>query len=154
MLTFEEVTEDNMHVALEITNSNPFYNTLENGSATRTVEELRTEFLTPATTSALIKNGDTYVGLIDYLMLNPNDQHPWLGLLMIHSDCKGQGFGKQAYLAYEQLMRERGVDVVRLGVLKGNDHARKFWEQQGFVAFKSMMLGANEVVCMEKGIGS
>ena len=66
-------------------------------------------FLNPITTSVFIKLDDTYIGVMDYLMENPKDQCPWLGLLMIHADYQGFGFGTQAYSLYESEMRERGL---------------------------------------------
>ncbi|MGG3468941.1 GNAT family N-acetyltransferase [Neobacillus pocheonensis] len=151
---FEEVTKDTLYIALEMINSNPEYNVFENGLETREITDLEEEFLNHTTISAFIKLDDTYIGIIDYLLENPNDQFPWLGLLMIHGDYQGYGFGAQAYALYEKEMQKRGFDRVRIGVLKENKRAQQFWESLGFVYYKTTS-SKNEsgIFCYEKFIG-
>ncbi len=64
----------------------------------KNLSRLEEEFLNPVSTSVLIKFDDTYIGILDYLMENPNDHCPWLGLLMIHGDYRGFGFGHRRLL--------------------------------------------------------
>jgi len=148
---FEEVSKDALYIALEIINSNPTYNTFENGKAVRTITDIEGELLNPNTISVFIKLDDTFIGLLDYLMENPKDKCPWLGLLMIHNDYHGYGFGTQAYTLYESAMLERGVQRVRIGVLKENLKAHTFWKSLGFNYFKTAV-GHNgiEILCYEK----
>ncbi|MEW9051001.1 MAG: GNAT family N-acetyltransferase [Neobacillus sp.] len=134
---FEEVTKETLYIALEIVNSNQSYNVFENGIPTRTLSDIDDEFMNPNTTSVFIKLEDTYIGVIDYLMENPKDNCPWLGLLMIHGDYQGFGFGAQAYALYENEMRKRGVKSVRLGVLSENLKAIQFWNSLGFLYIKT-----------------
>ncbi|WP_045523892.1 GNAT family N-acetyltransferase [Neobacillus niacini] len=134
---FEEITKETLYIALEMINSNPNYNIIENGSAQRELSELEEEFLNPETISVFIKLDDTYIGVMDYLMENPKDQYPWLGLLMIHGDYQGFGFGAQAYALYESEMRNRGLERVRIGVIKENVMANQFWESLGFLYIKT-----------------
>jgi GNAT superfamily N-acetyltransferase len=134
---FEEVTKETLYIALEIVNSNQNYNVFENGIPTRVLSDIEDEFINPNTTSAFIKLEDTYIGVIDYLMENPQDNCPWLGLLMIHADYQGFGFGAQAYALYENEMRKRGVKNVRLGVLSENLKATQFWNSLGFLYIKT-----------------
>ena len=117
---FEEITKETLYIALEIINSNPSYNVLENGKEKRELADMEEELLNPVSTSVFIKLDDTYIGIIDYLMENPKDQCPWLGLLIIHGDYQGFGFGTQAYALYESDMRKRGLKRIRLGVIKEN----------------------------------
>lgn len=42
---FEPITENSIELALEIINSNPTYNILENGNPLRSMTEVRSEFL-------------------------------------------------------------------------------------------------------------
>jgi GNAT superfamily N-acetyltransferase len=134
---FEEVTKETLYIALEIVNSNQSYNVFENEIPTRTLSDIEDEFMNPNTTSVFIKLEDTYIGVIDYLMENPKDNCPWLGLLMIHGDYQGFGFGAQAYALYENEMRKRGVKSVRLGVLSENLKAIQFWNSLGFLYIKT-----------------
>lgn len=151
---FEEMTKETLYIAQEIINSNPGYNVLENKKGHRSLAEMEKEFLGSDTFSAFIKLEDTYIGVIDYLIENPKDRYPWLGLLMIHNDYQGYGFGTQAYALYENEMMNRGLGSVRLGVLKDNTKAHSFWESQGFVLFKkTTSQSGNEIWCYEKHIG-
>ena len=45
-------------------------------------------------------------------MENQKDECPWLGLLIIHGDYQGFGFGTQAYALYESDMK-RGLKRIR-----------------------------------------
>src|SRR3954468_12535182 len=90
-IKFEEINKETLYIALEIINSNPQYNEMENRKKTRSLADVEKEFLNPNTTSAFIKLDDTYIGVIDYMLENLKDSFPWLGLLIIHEDY--QGFG-------------------------------------------------------------
>lgn len=131
-ILLEEITKKTLYIALEIVNSNPAYNFLENGQEMRSEANMTDEFLNEKATSMFVKLDDTYIGVIDYIMENPKDQHPWLGLLIIHHDYQGYGFGRQTYFLYEEIMRKKGVPSIRLGVLKENHRALQFWESLGF----------------------
>jgi GNAT superfamily N-acetyltransferase len=134
---FEEITKETLYIALEIINSNSHYNFVENEHTHRELAEIEEELLNPDTTSVFIKLDDTYIGFMDYLMENPKDQCPWLGLLMIHGDYQGFGFGTQAYALYERDMRERGLSQTRIGVIRENVKAKQFWESLGFLYIKT-----------------
>jgi GNAT superfamily N-acetyltransferase len=134
---FEEITKETLYIALEIINSNSHYNFVENEHTHRELAEIEEELLNPDTTSVFIKLDDTYIGVMDYLMENPKDQCPWLGLLMIHGDYQGFGFGTQAYALYERDMRERGLSQTRIGVIRENVKAKQFWESLGFLYIKT-----------------
>lgn len=90
------------------------------------------------------------VGVIDYLMENPSDKMPWLGLLMIHGDYQGQGYAVEALKKYESLMRKQGKETVRLGVIKKNDHALNFWTNRGFTFYEEKHGDKWTVLCFEK----
>lgn len=135
MVTFEKITEEYIEVIVEITNSNQNYNLMENGSPTRTKDELFKEYFqsTNQSETYFIKLDDTYIGLIDFLILNPRDGFPWLGLLMIHGDYQGYGFGTNAFVLFEEQIKSReNIDALRLGVLIDNHQAKEFWKSHGF----------------------
>lgn len=151
---FEEITKETLYIVLEMVNSNPEYNLIENGKEARTMADLEEEFLNPHTISAFIKLDDTYIGVIDYLMENPKDRLPWLGLLMIHGNYQGYGFGLQAYERYENEMLERGVDQIRLGVLRENKKAILFWESLGFIHYNTVIReNGSGILCYQKQLG-
>jgi RimJ/RimL family protein N-acetyltransferase len=148
---FEEITKETLYIALEIINSNPHYNIIENGIAKRELVEMEEEFLNPETTSVFIKLDDTYIGVMDYLMENPKDQCPWLGLLMIHGDYQGYGFGTQAFALYESEMLKRGLNRIRIGVIKENVKAKQFWESLGCSYIKTALSeNGKEIFIYEK----
>ncbi|WP_088042935.1 N-acetyltransferase [Bacillus sp. EAC] len=134
MITFEKITQDLIDVIVEITNSNPNYNLMENGKLDRSKKALFEEYFGPSHPSEtyFIKLDDTYIGLIDFLELNPRDGFPWLGLLMIHGDYQGYGFGTNAFIFFEDLLKERNKHALRLGVLVNNPQAKSFWLSHGF----------------------
>lgn len=134
---FEEISKETLYIALKIINSNPEFNLLENGNVSRNLSDMEEEFMNPDTTSVFIKLDDTYIGVMDYLLRNPKDEYPWLGLLVMHRDYQGYGFGAQAYALYEIEMRRRGVKQVRIGVIKENQKAKRFWESLGFLYIKT-----------------
>lgn len=151
---FEEVKKETLYIALEMINSNPEYNRFENGKEARTLVDMEEEFLNPNTISAFIKLDDTYIGIIDYLLENPKDHYPWLGLLVIHADYQGYGFGSQAVAVYENEMRKRGKKSVRIGVLKENTKAQRFWESLGFVYYNTASAqNGTGILSYEKHIG-
>ena len=76
-MIFQPITEDLLDIVLEIINSN------ENGVPSRTIEEVKNEFLNLNTESYLIFLENKYIGISDFLKNNPYDNCPWIGLLMI-----------------------------------------------------------------------
>lgn len=150
-MTLEEITKDKIKKVQEIVLSNKTYNVLENGRETRSMKEIKEEFLNPATYSYFIKVDKDYIGLIDYLPENPKDQYPWLGLLMIHEQWKGNSFGKRAYHLFEKGIKNSGKHAIRLGVLNNNRDAKAFWESLGFSYYDTKPFKAGrEVDCYEK----
>nr|WP_263326202.1 GNAT family N-acetyltransferase [Neobacillus sp. Marseille-Q6967] len=151
VIHFENITKETLYIALEIINSNKDYNLLENGVADRTLAEIEEEFLNNKTNSVFIKLDDTYIGVIDYLMENPKDHSPWLGLLVIHCDYQGYGFGGQAYALYENEMLNQGVKHIRIGIIKENLKAKQFWESNGFLYIRSAIQeNGKEIYIYEK----
>ncbi|WP_042455683.1 GNAT family N-acetyltransferase [Neobacillus dielmonensis] len=150
---FEEIKKDTLYIALEIINTNQAYNIMENGHSTRSFTDMESEFLNSFSQSKFIKLDDTYIGVLDYLEENPNDQFPWLGVLMIHADYQGFGFGEQAYALFENEMIKRGFNTVRIGVIKENLKAKQFWEKLGFIYYNTTMIKNEiEILCYQKQI--
>lgn len=152
-ISFEEITEDTLYIALEMINSNPKYNLLEHGKEMRTEKELRLELLNERTTSVFIKLDDTYIGVIDYLINNPKDNQPWLVVFLIHRDYQGYGFGSLAYFQFEKQLLKKAVEVIRIGVLKEDGIAQEFWEAKGFSYYQTTFNeNGKEILCLEKRV--
>lgn len=150
-ISFEEITLENLYIAAEIINSNTEYNVIENGRETSTEKEMIGEFLHSNSSSLLVKADDTYIGVIDYLMENPKNRTPWLGLLMIHGDYHGFGFGSQSYKHFETELVNRGANRILLGVIKENKKAHDFWLSLGFSYYNTVISkNQKEIICYEK----
>ena len=150
MITFEKISAENLYIVKEMIRSNPDYNELENGKRERTEEEIMDDVFRPETESYLIKADDTYIGWLDYMPENKKDGKPWLGLLMIHGDYQGYGYGTSAYYTFEQLLAADKILCLRLGILDQNEKAIRFWERNGFTAYGKTTLSGRPVTCYEK----
>jgi len=150
MIHFEPITEDTFYIAKEMINSNKNYNVMENGIPTRTDDEIRKEFYDPKTKSLFIKADDTYIGIVNYLPINPKDDTTWIGLFLIHEDYHGYGYGSMAYAALEEMFYQDGIPKLRLGVLEKNEGAKRFWERNGYLFYTSSKMNGTDVDCYEK----
>lgn len=149
-MVFKLITEDLLEIVLEIINSNPHYNILVNGNPSRTIEEVRKELINQISESYLIKLDNKYIGIIDFLENNPNDNHSWIGLLMIHGDYHSMGYGRIAYLFFEEKLKQRKLDNVRIGILKDNIGVKGYWTSLGFTFYDNTQWEGKDVECFEK----
>lgn len=120
---------------LEIMNSNPYYNKLFSGRAEVELAELEKELSELQGSDRhryLIEKDGKGVAILEYILHNPKDGKPWLGLLMVHHAFQKQGIAEAVYLMYEKKMKSIGLNDLRLGVLDGNEPARFFWAKMGF----------------------
>ena len=151
--SLEKISKETLYIALEVVNSNKIYNRLENGREARTLKEIEEEFLNPMTESYFVKEKNEYVGVLDYLVENPKDHYPWLGLLMIYQSYHGRGYGKAAYSLFENEARIAGMQIVRLGVLIENKPAKTFWESLGYKRYETKPYKEGKKIdCYEKVI--
>jgi RimJ/RimL family protein N-acetyltransferase len=73
------------------------------------------------------------VGLIDIIRGYP-EPHIWfLGFLYIGKDARGAGLGRKALHAIYAWTKRQGAERLRLGVIEGNDRARRLYATEGFV---------------------
>lgn len=64
-------------------------------------------------------------------LLAPSVWH--LGLLVVATAHHGTGLADLLYRSLESWARDCGASWLRLGVVRGNARAERFWERQGFV---------------------
>lgn len=147
---FQIITEDLLEPTLKVLNSNSHYNTLENGNPLRTITEARNEFLNENTESYLITLENEYIGIIDFLKNNPNDNSPWIGLLMIHGEYHSKGYGKAVYQLFEEKLKQQNFSNVRIGILQENAIAKKFWASLGFKFYANSQCQEKIIECFEK----
>jgi ribosomal protein S18 acetylase RimI-like enzyme len=151
-MIFEPITENSIEIALEIVNSNPTYNILENGTPLRSLNEVNSEFLNTFSVSYLIKQKNRNIGIIDFLKKNPRDNHPWIGLLMIKGDYHSLGYGKKAYASFEEKLKQQQFNNIHIGVLQNNLKAIEFWKSLGFKFYGNSEWQGKVVYCFEKQI--
>src|SRR5258708_49533 len=74
------------------------------------------------------------VGILDVLMTNPGDGHPWIGAVEIAVEHQRQGYGKEAVLAAERYLAQRhaGGHPVRAALHADYARARAFARACGF----------------------
>ncbi|WP_234396842.1 GNAT family N-acetyltransferase [Bacillus massiliglaciei] len=153
LIEFRSVRLEQMEVLKKIVNSNQAFNHLSEGHPKLNDEEVLKMYETSKGQGAVMNfitdDGDP-IGVIDYLMENPSDKMPWLGLLIIHSDYQGQGYASKALKKYESLMKEKGIKKVRLGVIKENNPALNFWINRGFSFYEERLGDKWTVLCFEK----
>ncbi|WP_435168614.1 GNAT family N-acetyltransferase [Paenibacillus glycanilyticus] len=151
-IQFVPVEPADLDTVQDIVNSNADYNRMENGRPERSREELL-EQLSPDQHSLMIRLDGRAIGLLQYLDRNPKDGYPWLGLLMIHEELKGRGYGKAAYVAFAQRLRQEGKQSVRIGVIPENEPAKRFWSSLGFQYYATKVANIGiEVECYEKAL--
>ncbi|MCQ6557230.1 GNAT family N-acetyltransferase [Paenibacillus mendelii] len=147
-------TVDLIQIELDIINSDKYFNRISKDKDEWTSIDLTAEInesLNMGAERFLIKDDDTYVGIIEFLMMNPNDGFTWLGLLTIKKEYQHKGYGKQALHAFYKIMSDREVNVFRIGVLSMNEPAHKFWRKQGFKEVrKTTMKDNKEIMIYEK----
>jgi len=113
-------------------------------------EEARGIFLNQSTDSYLIFLENKYVGIIDFLKNNSKDSCPWIGLLMIHGDYHSIGYGKKAYVAFEEKLKRQNFNNIRIGILQENLIAKKYWTSLGFKFYKNSEWEGKLIECFEK----
>jgi RimJ/RimL family protein N-acetyltransferase len=78
------------------------------------------------------REGGTVVGWADTLDRHPRDDVPWIGLLEVHANDQGRGYGHEAADAIAAWYRSQGATRLRIGVDDGNDGAAAFWRRLGY----------------------
>jgi GNAT superfamily N-acetyltransferase len=62
----------------------------------------------------------------------PDPQDCYIGLLLIASDQRGRGLGRQFVEHIDEVARARRAPRILLAVLDANDKGHAFWEREGF----------------------
>ena len=75
---------------------------------------------------------DRILAIIDVTedMIAPGVGH--IGLFQVAERLQGTGLAHALYLGLEAWLEDRGMDVIRLGVLDGNPRGAAFWARHGY----------------------
>jgi GNAT superfamily N-acetyltransferase len=141
-LVLEDPTDDDLDGLLAVALSNPEFLATHEGSGGEPgaydrdmlERDLTVAALDPARHPLVIRlrAAGHIVGRAEVLDDHPRDHLPWLGLLELHADRHGEGFGAEATGVIVDWARKTGASALRLGVDDGNDRALEFWVGRGF----------------------
>ncbi len=111
LITFETNEINKWKIELEIMNSNSSYNQMSKNKSTINYDDILSEYKESKklnTTRLLIKQGDNYIGLVDYCINNPSDNTPWISLFVIHKQFQGGGNSLGVFQQLEDIIRKEG----------------------------------------------
>jgi GNAT superfamily N-acetyltransferase len=155
MMKFELSSQGKIPIEMEIMNSQPEYNLLSEGKRILDEKDLLEEHEEGKEFDKeryLIEVEGKSIGIIDFIMRNPRDGKPWLGLMIIHKDWTRKGIAEKALSMYEEMMAERGITEVRLGCFTANKPGLSFWTKMGFLQIKQIEFRDKPLWIMEKKI--
>ncbi len=74
------------------------------------------------------------IGILDVLITNPADGHPWIGAVEIAVEHQHQGYGRETVLAAARYLTERhpGGHPIRAALHADDSRARAFARACGF----------------------
>lgn len=86
------------------------------------------------------------VGVLEYLEVNPNDGHPWIGLIMVSANRQEEGLAAEAMEAVCDLITLNWASPIRLGVIDENHAGLGLAVSLGFEQYGETVqdLGAGE----------
>jgi 2-dehydropantoate 2-reductase len=75
---------------------------------------------------------DVLVAVMDLITGYPEGDDAFIGWFMVDGAMQGRGVGSQIIADVRASMKAAGYDYMSLSVIKKNEEAIKFWEEQGF----------------------
>ncbi|MED1784870.1 GNAT family N-acetyltransferase [Brevibacillus fortis] len=160
-LVFQPVTEHDFPELLTVYNSNPDYMEFAFGQRVVTLQTVADDhqdnlkFADSYSFSIREVHGTEIIGIAQFILCNPRDGHPWLGLIMLHSEYQSHGYAKEFLDTLLSWYQENGYTSLHLAVLEKNKRVIPFYEKYGFVAYEEReheKLGL--VICMAYPIQS
>lgn len=137
-LEFEIATAAHFADLLEVYNSNSFFMKLNFGKEQVTIAEVENDHQENeayACSYAMVmceRGTKKVVGLAHWLLNNPRDGYPWLGLIMLHKEKQGFGYAKEFLDVLRGWYVENGYRHLRLAILQDNAQILPFYEKYGF----------------------
>jgi GNAT superfamily N-acetyltransferase len=86
---------------------------------------------------AFVDDSRTIIGIADFLADSLAAGVWHIGLFVIATARHGSGDAQRLYAALENWMRSQGAGYLRLGVVRGNARAERFWARMGFVEVRT-----------------
>jgi RimJ/RimL family protein N-acetyltransferase len=163
-LVIRELDGADLEALLPVYTSNPEYLALTEGSAgdpgRYDLGMLERDYAIATTTpgrrmaGVYLKPGLEPVGVVDWLVENPSDGKPWIGLVIVHAERQRQGIGHEALAAVVDRIRERRLNEVRLAVAERNDAGLALAHSAGFTLIETrtqkLAGGEETIVVLER----
>ncbi|MFS0558348.1 N-acetyltransferase family protein [Brevibacillus sp. 179-C9.3 HS] len=160
-LLFQPVTEQDFARLLSVYNSNPDYMEAAYGQRVVTVQTIEADhqdnlaFADSYSFSFRERHGSEIIGIAQFILCNPRDCNPWLGLIMLHSDYQSCGYAKEFLDTLIAWYRENSYTSLHLGVLEKNHRVIPFYEKYGFSIYEERVSEKfGRVICMSYTIQS
>lgn len=77
--------------------------------------------------------GEHLIAVIDYIKHYPDSNTGFIGFFMTDAQKQGRGIGSQIIEEFCQLLAKEGISKIKLGWVKGNKQAERFWCKNHFV---------------------
>jgi len=157
-LNFAATLPSDVPQLVELYNSNPFFLEATEGKSVVTETEVLRDleetasFASGSWSLSIREKGNTEViGVAQFILENPRDGNPWLGLLMFHRQKQRFGYAREFLDVLVGWYQENGYTSLHLGVQERNDLVIPFYEKCGFHVYEVRdhpKLG--RVICMAR----
>ncbi|MCE0451956.1 GNAT family N-acetyltransferase [Brevibacillus sp. AF8] len=160
-LVFQPVTEHDFPELLTVYNSNPDYMEFAFGKRVVTLQTVEDDhqdnlaFADSYSFSIREVHGTEIIGIAQFILRNPRDGQPWLGLIMLHSAYQSHGYAREFLDTLIAWYRENGYTSLHLAVLEKNSRVVPFYERYGFAVYEERETEKiGRVICMKYSIQS
>ncbi|MEN2768886.1 GNAT family N-acetyltransferase [Ornithinibacillus xuwenensis] len=153
MITFVKSDINQIYVEQKIFNSNTEYNSIafnKKHLENKDILDQYSESEKLKTERYLVSKDESIIGILEYGMSSPRAKKPWLSLLIIDNRYQGQGYAKETYYAYENLMKDKQVESIQIAVHAINKKALNFWTTLGFEKYDERLFEGNHYYSLEK----
>lgn len=137
-LSFDDMREEDFGDLLQLFNSVPDYMEIAEGKRVVTMEEVKRNYLENQemadsyTITIREKGRSQVIGYAQFILNNPRDNNPWLGLIMIHQEKQKLGYAAEFLQRLLVWYKENGYTSLHLGVMEKNAQVLPFYEKLGF----------------------
>ncbi|WHA09445.1 GNAT family N-acetyltransferase [Enterococcus montenegrensis] len=95
----------------------------------------------------IFNNQNRLIGVLDLVKDHPTPKAWMIGLLLLTPKMRDQEIGKHVHDQIMAQIKAAGGTEIRLGILKNNPRAQKFWQRQGYT-FQEEKIGTVAGVLM------
>jgi RimJ/RimL family protein N-acetyltransferase len=149
-LYIKRLIPSDLDALLEVWLSNPQYLQLTEGSRGQSghydLGMLQRDFAIAQVTPGRVfggiwrKDNAELIGALDWLIQNPNDDHPWLGLIIIQADQQRQRFAHEVVADLVSHLAAKRRYSARAAIIDGNEAGAATMRALGFVPIATRSL--------------